>query len=228
MFKKFSTVAIALSAVLVMGSVASAVSVGDADIFNGSETIDTTNAFGHPAISVQSHVVDGTNSSFVFADAGPVQTMSISGFNSAIDTLRFFDTPHYGARLAGAVKVSYSSTSQNSLDPTAYTFVGDYTLAGFDADVPPDGNNDRYTNPTTDHPSANDPATNESLFINYEDASGLGIPAGTQSILLEFSSTGVTQGLGISEIQAFAVPEPAGMMTLLVGAFSLMLVRRRA
>ncbi len=90
----------------------------------------------------------------------------------------------------------YSASAQTSLKPEGYTKLGTYLL-------PVVG--DLYENPTAPpaHPDPGDPASHPAATINFCDLDNLRIPAGTQSLLLQFSKLG-GDGDGLTEIQAFA------------------------
>lgn len=197
-----------------------AATVADPDIFGGSETVTTSSFFNSFFDGTEGNIVNGASNSFVFENDDTDQRLSITGFNSAIDSLRFFDTPSYTDRLGTDVIVYYSTSSTTSLNPIDYTLVGTYELEDTSLHV-----YDTATSPV-DNPAAGEPAVDTGATISFADASGLEIPAGTQSILLRFTSSSY-RGLGLSEIQAFSIPEPSTMVMLMLGAATLVTRRRQ-
>src|SRR5688500_2568471 len=75
--------------------------VADADLFGPAQTVNVSGASPN-ATFAQANLVDGSNAAFLFNDGAGPRRMSISSFNAAIHTLRFFDTPSYVDRAAGA------------------------------------------------------------------------------------------------------------------------------
>ena len=168
--------------------------LGQPNVFRPTDQVTVSNSFDSPAF-VGSQLVDGTDKAFVFGDARR-EIVSISGFRSAIQRLRFFDTPSYTGRTPTHVTVYSSTTKQTSLNPKDYALSGTFPL-------PVVG--DTYTNQTTPaaHPDAGDPASHPAAVISFTDLNDLHVPADTQSILLDFSK-GAGDGDGLTEIQAFA------------------------
>lgn len=215
-----------LAALLAAGP-ARAVSVIDADIFDGSLTVTASSTFS--AFNFNPNlVVDGTTDGHVFADTGgEPQFMSITGFNASIDTLRFFDQPQFSERVAPGVTIYYSSVSTTSLVPGDYTLLGSFVLPTLNIQNDPGGGDDIYATPTFDpiDISSGNQGGNGSV-INYAELTGLGIPAGTQSILLNLDNN--LFGTGLSEIQAYSViPEPSSLVLLSGVALLGLGVRRR-
>lgn len=189
-----------------------AATVTDANVFGPSDTV--TGSSQYSGSFAYSNATDHTTAAFVFSDSDATPALSVSGLGgSAIDSLRFYDTPQYGTdRVAKNVSVYYSSSNTTSLSASNYTLAGSYTL--------PVGTDGYYTSLSTDGSK-----------IQYDTISGLNIPAGTQSVLLAF--TRPQNGAGFSEIQAFApsgptVPEPASMGLVGMGALALLGRRRKA
>jgi hypothetical protein len=189
------------------------------DLFSSADTVTVSSTLD-PALYPVSALLDHSGSgAFVFNDDGlntvEYQSMSISGFDSAIDSLSIYD--YYGpGRNPDSVIISYSSTAQTSLDPSDYTALN----GGLAYALPKNANG--YINTTS--PAL--PDGGEGRYITYDTLSGLAIPAGTQSILLSFDtveSSGTFYGGAFSEIQAFApagvevVPEPSAWAMLLLG-----------
>jgi hypothetical protein len=219
----------ALAVTAAAASSASAATVADPDLFDGTVTLNVSGTFANAAF-VAGNLVDGQNNAFVFDDGGDViRELSISGFNSAIAMLRIFDTPSYTERVALSVDLYYSAVSQTSLLTADYTFEGTYAL-GPTANIGGTGAHDVYTTLTSpaDHPDAGEPGAKTGATIGYADVTGLSIPNGTQSILLVLTGSS-SNGIGISEIQAFApaaVPTPTALPAGL-GLLALMALRRR-
>jgi len=135
------------------------------------------------------------------ASSDHAPSTSISGFNSALTSIRFFDEPAFQARTAPSVTIYASSVNQTVLTPGSYTLVGTYTLATSASDL--------YTTAT----SPADTSSNGNGTISYDTVSGLNIAAGTKSILFQFGlnpngSGGGNFGNAFSEIQAFNTPVP--------------------
>ena len=145
----------------------------------------------------------------VFADNDANQRLAITGFNSSIGDIRFYTSPTDLVRFPASVTIYYSTLSTLSLDPASAPYTGSSgglltpltTLAGI-----------RFT-PVPNSTSA------------YTDLT-VSAPVGTQTLLV---SIGSANGLGdrISEIQAFAVPEP-GSLVLIAGSLFGLALRSRA
>ena len=161
----------------------------------------TTASSTHAGGFISSLAVDGTTKDFVFDDGQASQGLSISGFSSAITSLRFFDDGQFAARTAPSVTIYSSAVNQTSLLAADYTLVGTFAL--------PVNASDHYmtlTNPAD--VSSNGTGTN-----SYDTLTGLNIAAGTKSVLFQFGadpngSGGATFGNAFSEIQAFNNPVP--------------------
>ena len=156
------------------------------------------------------NLVDGTTKAFLFADTDLNPTVSISGFNSALTSIRFFDEPAFQARTAPSVTIYASSVNQTVLTPGSYTLVGTYTLATSASDL--------YTTAT----SPADTSSNGNGTISYDTVSGLNIAAGTKSVLFQFGldpngSGGGNFGSGFAEIQAFNKPVPEASSSISLG-----------
>ncbi len=168
--------------------------LGQPNVFSPAAHALVSNAFAGGAFTGAA-LIDRTPKAFVFGDAR-AERVGISGFQSAIDRLRFFDTPSYTGRTPAAVTVYYSASAQSSLRPQDYTRVGTFPL-------PVAG--DTYETKTSPpaYPVASEPASHPAAVIGFCDLDGLHIPPGTRSILLDFSKRS-GDGDGLSEIQAFA------------------------
>ncbi|MDQ2687818.1 MAG: hypothetical protein M3Y28_08130, partial [Armatimonadota bacterium] len=168
--------------------------LGAHNVFVPSDTVMASGAFAGGAFTA-AHLTDGTSKAFVFGDAAQ-ERVSISGFHGPIGRLRLFDTPSYTGRTPHQVTIYASSAKQTSLEPGRYAKIGTFPL-------PTTG--DAYPTPTVPpvHPSQSEPAVRPDAMVSYVDLSGLPLPAGTQSVLLDFSKSG-GDGDGLSEIQAFA------------------------
>ena len=170
--------------------------------------------------STPSNVADGTTSTvFTFGDAYKGNPnpglLSLSGFSapSGIDSLVFYDYPTYGQRTASSVTI-YTSTANTagSLNTSDYTLLGTFAL--------PTGANQTGFTEGTDAASSS----------GFDVLSGLGIAAGTQSLLFGLPDTNPQYGTALTEIQAFPAPEPSSwqcMIVLLAAAGGYGLVRRR-
>ena len=164
------------------------------NLFSPTQTVTASNAFDNPALGAN-HLIDGTSKAFVWGKSDD-EKVSVSGFQSAIGRLRFFNTPSYTGRTPHHVTIYASSTRENSLDPKQYTKIG-----AFDLPVKGDAFGTLTMPPV--NPDQSEPAVRVQSVISYCDLDGLKIPAGTQSLLLDFSKSG-GDGDGLSEIQAFA------------------------
>jgi len=223
----------ALSAAIALMSVTSAyaVSVTDSDLFTAAQTVTVNDTFPNGVFAGGNQLmVDGTTDGHVFADNrnGNPQYISVTGFNSAIDRLVLFDTPQFSERVSQSVDIYYSALNQTSLVPGSYTFLGSYVLPTINiSGTGGIGNDDQFATPTfgpTDIASALQFGGGQ--VVNYAELGGLGIPAGTQSILLDMGLN--LFGTGLSELQAYAVPEPTSMALLLgAGVVALGLRRNR-
>ncbi|HEY7116328.1 MAG TPA: glycoside hydrolase family 76 protein [Tepidisphaeraceae bacterium] len=182
-------------------------SVSEADLFGAGLTVNVSGSSTSAAFA-PANVVDGSNAAFAFNDSAGTQRMSIAGFNTAIHTLRIFDTPSYLDRAAGAVTIYYSRVNQASLIPAAYTLLGTFGLAPVNRGGTSVG--DAYPTPTSpaDHPRASDPSSNPAATIGFSQLTGLNIPPGARSILLDFGVNPAGLGFGLSEIQAFGTVSP--------------------
>jgi hypothetical protein len=159
------------------------------------------------------------------------QRMSITGFSdpTGIGSLRFFDGANYEVgRVATQVTIYYSKSAAtgNSLNLSDYHVLNGGVAYTLSADL---NSNNGYQDGT-------DVATG----INYDELTGLSIPIGTKSILLDFgaerdgynASTYFT-GAGFAEIQAFGdavvVPEPSTWAMMFAGlAFLGVCIRRKS
>jgi hypothetical protein len=213
-------VALAASLFGMSQTMASAQMISDQNVFNntlqGQATVVTTDGYSYGQFPT-SNVDDKTAGAFYYSDQRNVpvtdQYMSMSGFNagSGINSINFYDGAVYEPeRVATQVKIWYSTTANgNSLDPSNYTALN----GGLAFNLPiSGGGNNSYV-------SGTDTATG----INYDTLSGLGIPAGTESLLFDFGtdrtdSNGFTLGMGFSEIQALGTPGGADYGFVLNGS----------
>ena len=195
-----------------------------ANVFAGKTvTVSSTHAGGFAS----SNAVDGTNKDFVFDDGQTNQDLSISGFSSAITSVRFFGDSAFAARTAPSVTI-YSSTVNH-----ASSLATDYSLAGT-CMLPVDGT-DHYTTFTSPANSY----SNGAGTISYDTLTGLNIAAGTKSVLFRFAADpngaeGATFGNAFSEIQASNAPVPIasssvglGLM-LSLGGLALVVAHKRS
>jgi hypothetical protein len=172
-----------------------------ANLFAPAQSVNASSTNPNAAFAAI-NVVDRSNAAFRFADLSGPQRLAISNFNAAINTLRFFDTPSYSGSTASSVTIYYSPARQLALTPASYTELGVFALPTTSG---------VYQTPTSpaDHPRATDPGGNPALTIDYDQLTGLTIPAGTQSILLDFGSNPTGLGFGFSEIQALGAASTA-------------------
>ena len=143
--------------------------VGDADLFGLAQTVHVSGASSTAGFAA-SNVVDGTGAAFVFNDGTGPQRLSVSNFNSAIDTLRFFDAPGLASRRPTLVAVYHAPVKQAALTPASYKPLGTFNL---------------------------------SAAAGFSELTGLKLPAGTESLLLDFGTNPAGVGFAIGEIQAF-------------------------
>ncbi len=197
-----------------------------ASIFAG-KTVGVSSTFPASQFSA-ANLVNGSPSSFVFADGNATEYANISGFTvavgQAITSLRFFDEPGFNSRTSPSVTIYSSATGVTVLDPTnsGYKLVGTFQLPGTYAPNSPD----QYLTVT----SPADTSTNgNGGTINFDTLTGLNIGAGTKSLLFSFAQdTNFINGPGgtsLSELQGFVsaapAPEPSQAAALAVGILSL-------
>jgi hypothetical protein len=144
-----------------------------------------------------------------FLDSDTNQRLSITGFNSALGKIRLFSGPEDTRRVPSSLTIYYSTQSTTSLTSSD----SNYTGANGGVLVPT-----MSLSPASfDHPVAGSAASYLDLFVSA--------PAGTQTLLFDL---GAATDLGdrISEVQAFAVPEPSTLILLILGAFGVSTRRR--
>jgi len=183
-------------------------SVADADLFGPAQTVSFSTADGDAAFH-PTNLLDGTTAAFRFGSGTAGQRLAVSNFNAAVHTLRFFDTPSYTDRAASTVTVYYSPLKQLALTTASYAALGTFSLATDNVGGGAQG--DVYRTPTSpaDHPRATDPSANPAATVHYAELTGLTIPTGTQSVLLDFGVNPAGLGFGFTEIQAFGYITPA-------------------
>lgn len=146
----------------------------------------------------------------IFADSDSDQRIAVTGFNSQIGDLRFYLGIGDPVRFPGTLTAYYSTLSTTSLDPSnsAYTATNGGTLVST-----------LVLTPALLTPVAGDP--NSGYFDLAVNA-----PVGTKTLLLD---VGPANGFGdrISELQAFAVPEPTSLALVGVSLVCLGYRRRR-
>ncbi|MCX6875760.1 MAG: Ig-like domain-containing protein [Verrucomicrobia bacterium] len=114
--------------------------------------------------------------------------VSVSGFNSAVGTVRYWGDPYAnrgGNRALNGVTIYSSTTATTSLDPAEYTLCGDFSI-----------------------PLGNPVPAGWTLVPGagaYFDVA-ISAPPGTQSLLLKFKNAGIAGNFAnlFNEIQAFA------------------------
>ena len=191
----------------------------DANILKGT-SVTATNPFPNATLAVPGNLTNGATTPFVFADNGvSPETVSITGFTSALDTLRFFDAPDFLYRTSPSVVVGYSSATNAGV-------AGTYTLlnGGSPLLLATSNGGQDYLTATNPAQTQAGPASSGANTIHFSDLTGLGIPAGTQSLLLTFTqapadptNNGQLSGAGITEIQGFAAAVPEASTTLSFG-----------
>jgi hypothetical protein len=129
----------------------------------------------------------------LFADADTDQRVAITGFNSNLGVIRFFTSPSDPGRFPSSLTIYYSVNSTTSLTSSNYT---DVLLAT----TPLNGL--AFT------PVAGSTVAYMDLFVNA--------PVGTQSLLFDIGSANL-EGDRISEVQAFATPEPSSLYLVAAG-----------
>jgi hypothetical protein len=143
-----------------------------------------------------------------FLDGDTNQRLAITGFNSAVREIRLFSDPVDTRRLPPSLTIYYSTLSTTSLTSSDSNFTG---------------SNGGLLVPTMslspasfDHPIAGANAAYLDLFVNS--------PVGTRTLLFEL---GDAAGLGdrVSEVQAFAVPEPGTLALATVAGVSMLCIR---
>jgi hypothetical protein len=174
---------------------------------------------GSAAFAIPGSVDDGTASQFFFGDGGP-EYLSLAGFDATdgIDSIVFFGNT-FSNRTSPSVTI-YTSTSDegNSLDPSDYTELGSGAFS-LPTNTPETDSTYPYTTADDTYADGTDSVTGRS----YDVLSGLGIAAGTKSILFSFGGSAFGEGNGFTEIQAFPtsnvspIPEPNTWTMLLAG-----------
>jgi hypothetical protein len=212
------------TAALGAGGIANANSIADSNVFSGETTNATSyyNASTYPS----SDAVDqsGTTNPFVFNDTNATtgnMLLSISGFNSAVQSVNIFDHPAYAGRTAPGVTIYFSPVNQTSVTPNDYAEGGThFTLPVNGPTIVANGDYYSYVNTSTDG------YTYDSIAVNA--------PAGTQSMLFSFDKAlsggaefgNSSYGIGITEIQGTA-PEPSAAGACLLAGLGLMARRSR-
>jgi hypothetical protein len=182
--------------------------VADVDLFGPAPAVHASGTDASAAFA-PANALDGTSAAFRFANASAPQRLAVSNLNAAVHTLRFFDTPSYADRAAPSVTVYYSPLKQLALTPASYARLGTFTLPT--ANVGGAAPADVYLTPTSpaDHPRASEPGAVPAATVRWSQLTGLTIPPGTQSLLLDFGINSAGLGFGFSEIQALGYPSTA-------------------
>ncbi len=146
----------------------------------------------------------------VFGNNDPDQRIAVTGFDSSIGDLRFYLDPTDLSRFPSTLTIYYSTTSTTSLNAgnSAYT-----------------GANGGILEPTLVLlPGLLTPVPGDT-HSGYLDLA-VNAPAGTQTLLVDVGSA---NGVGdrISELQAFAVPEPDAAWLLAPAVLGAVLLSRR-
>ena len=163
-------------------------SVAGDDLFGPAQTVHASGSDAHAAFSPQ-NLLDGTSAAFRFGGGAAPQRLSVSHFNAAIHTLRFFDTPSYDDRAPESVTVYYSPLEQLSMTPASYIRLGTYDLTTADTGGTPHGDIFLTSTVPPDHPRPSDPQADPAATVHYAELNGLTIPHGTQSLLLDWAFT---------------------------------------
>lgn len=103
-------------------------SVADADLFGPAQTVHVSGASQLTGFAAPAYLVDGSTTAFAFADDTRPQRLSISNFNGAIHTLRFFRGPVDAGDAPPAVTVYHSPVTQAALTPASYRRVGTFSM----------------------------------------------------------------------------------------------------
>ena len=175
--------------------------VAEADLFGPGQSVHVSGTDASPAFTA-ANLVDGTSGAFRFNNGSGAQRLAVSNFNAAITTLRLYDAPSYADRAPFLITVYHSPLKQLSVTPAGYALLGTFSLPTINTGGAAQG--DVYPTPTDppDYPRATDPLSDPTRTIGYAELSGLAIPPGTQSILLDFGANPAGLGFGLSEIQA--------------------------
>lgn len=186
------------------------VMISDANAFSLA-AVNVSNAYSVSGFKPE-FVTDGaaTNADpFVFQDLTSDWRMSVSGFDSDIDTIRFFGWDDECCRASASVSVYYSSTNTTSITVGDYTFLKTASLPTVQTDATTQDS--QYTLVSADG-------------YRYAELTGLGIPTGTKSVLFSFGpEVNSAWGPAIAEIQGFAsVPEPSCLILSVCGLLGLM------
>src|SRR5262245_38841076 len=179
----------------------------------GSGLASSTENFvgGGIAHSVNNLVNTATvDDGLTFLDDDTNQRLAITGFNSPLREIRLFSDPADTRRVPSSLTVYYSTLSTTSLMSSD----SNYTGANGGLLVPTMALSPASFN----HPIAGANSSYLDLFVNS--------PAGTQTLLF---ALGPTTDLGdrVSEVPAFAVPEPGSLAALTLGVGLSMLCFRR-
>src|SRR4030095_7759848 len=105
-------------------------------------------------------------------------------------------TPSYNDRAAPSVTIYYSRVKQLSLTPASYTLLGAFSLPVANTGGAAYGDSYLWATSPVDPPRAGDPLVNTAATIHYAELTGLHIPPGTRSILLDFGINPAGFGFG--------------------------------
>lgn len=183
-------------AVTANGAPGAAISIPN--LFSGTKSYSSSSEY-NGSFAAGNAFDGGVSSQFIFSDGDGNRYLSISGFDSAVNSLRFFNNYGIGAggqRASGSVDIYYSTTSQTSINPNDYTYLKNVLLPTLVGDP-----NTQYALTGTD----GNP---------YAEASNLKI-ANAKSLLLKFGPEATANyGPALTEVQGFAAPriDDAGVL----------------
>jgi len=193
---------------------------------NGAPTASTAFSGGFNSPQAVDNLISAANGAvdqgLIFAgseafDAGQgpnQQLFAVSGFNSPISEIWLYSITSDPLRVPGSVKIRSSTTVQTSLNAGDYPTVLQTNLT---LGVPA----------FTHTPQVVDPVNDPGYPFTFYTVIPVNAPAGTQSLFFDFDASATYGGNGarIQEVQAFFVPEPASLGSLLLGGCML---RRRS
>ena len=193
----FFCVASAALVLAVATNGAMAAAVNDTNLFSSTPSYGSSSQYNGSFAA--GNAFDGTSNTLIFADNDGNRYLSVSGFESAVNSLRFFNGYGIGGggqRASGSVDIYYSTVSQTSMNPSDYTYLKNVLLPTLAGDP-----NTQYALSGTDG-------------TPYAEASDLRI-ANAKSLLLKFGPEATAHyGPALTEVQGFAAPrvDDAGVL----------------
>ncbi len=166
----------------------------------------SSGTFGY-AVNATNGAGGGPNGDFLFAQGDNTQRMVITGFDGTISLIRIWS----GSDLfPGQVAVKSSATANLGLDGTFEATLGSWSYSDSISTWTDSGATDL-----------------DDMELYYKDIV-LATPTSAKSLYLDFGDARTSgpnpdfNSSRISEVQAFAVPEPSTIVLLAVGALSLL------